>query len=187
MWIKKSTTACTHTHTQSRRFTHRDGGQRTAGEEAHFPSPFTSSRVVGVLVGYSPEFTVKRKQWPRQNRSWHECTKNRRSDDCGTRSIGIQIGGDRSLRFSPPRFSNFRTRRGVPSIDNERTNERTKFNEDTKGRSTIVLFRIPLHDTIQRVFERNRGYRVLTKKRKKIEELSKSKRMDDKLVSRANK
>lgn len=45
-WIKKSTTACTRTHTrihtQPRRFTHRDGGQRTAGEEAHFPSPFTS-------------------------------------------------------------------------------------------------------------------------------------------------
>lgn len=129
-----------HAHARTHAYTHNRVGLHTvtAGkeqQEKRHISPLHSplGRVVGVLVGYSPEFTVKRKQWPRQNRSWHECTKNRRRN--GTRSIGIQIGGDRSLL----RFSNFRIPRGAPAIygwSNERNLTRTR----RISKPTILLF-----------------------------------------------
>lgn len=82
----------------ARQSVYRRYGQRT-GEEAHFPSPFTSSRVVRVLVGYSPEFgvTVKRKQWPRQNSGTNAGKTNDRNPGHGMRSMGIQIEENRLL------------------------------------------------------------------------------------------
>lgn len=121
-----------HAHARTHAYTHNRVGLHTvtAGkeqQEKRHISPLHSplGRVVGVLVGYSPEFTVKRKQWPRQNRSWHECTKNRRRN--GTRSIDRHPDRRRSVAAPIFQFSDSSRRPCDLWLI-----ERTKFNENTK-------------------------------------------------------
>lgn len=125
-----------HTHTTASVYTPWRRASRTAGEEAHFPSPFTSSRVVGVLVGYSPEFTVKRKQWPRQNRSLG--TNARKIGEKQVDAACDRSGSSRSATIdSSDCHRDWSSRR---FLDRWLTNERTKFNQDKD--STIIVFRI---------------------------------------------
>lgn len=147
-----------HTHTTASVYTPWRRASRTAGEEAHFPSPFTSSRVVGVLVGYSPEFTVKRKQWPRQNRSLG--TNARKIGEKQVDAACDRSGSSRSATIdSSDCHRDWSSRR---FLDRWLTNERTKFNQDKD--STIIVFRILIRSN-EKVFERNRDRRVEKKSR----------------------
>lgn len=143
-----------HTHTTASVYTPWRRASRTAGEEAHFPSPFTSSRVVGVLVGYSPEFTVKRKQWPRQNRS---LGTNARKIGVETRNKWTRHAIDRD-RADRPRLIALIVTAIFRLIDRWLIdNERTKFNQDSTEPSSCFA---SLYDRIEKVFERNRDRRV---------------------------
>lgn len=163
------TTVCTRAHTHA----HNSDGLHTvtAGkeqQEKRHISPLHSPlrRVVGVLVGYSPEFTVKRKQWPRQNRSWRECTKNRRC--CGTRS-DRQPDRRRSVAPIFPFFIAISliaaSMRDRWPIDDERTNERNltrnafqtyHHHHPFRHRSFLECNRVIIEVTVESAYEKGK-------------------------------